>query len=171
MSATNRQLDNRRCKAKNRWPSVDVHIQNGAMTVSLSISPIMAAITSIMPNQYQITLWLADLEDWKLLTLHWRSFAWWGNKPLTHCFAWKGRQYIVYGLLPQINTYITQDEMPKIFDAMLMLIFRIGLWLCCLLFCLWRQRIQRLCYTVIKSLYNFLAHETKNHSHCIDAHF
>jgi len=42
------------------------------------------------------------------------------------CHAEEGCQYIVYELLPQINTYIAQDTKAKIVDAMLRLILRMG---------------------------------------------
>jgi len=57
----------------------------------------------------------------------------------------RGCQYIVYEILPQINTYIIQDAKPKIFDARLTIIFRMGQWPCRLLFYLYSQQMYRLC--------------------------
>jgi len=42
------------------------------------------------------------------------------------CFAWKGRQYIEYEILPRITTEITQDAKPKIVDACLSAHFHDG---------------------------------------------
>jgi len=89
MSATNHHLYNARCKTKNHWHFIDAHFQNGAITVLLSLLPIKTAITLIIPNHYQITLQLPNLNDEKWLTLCWHSFSWWGNEDFTHCFAWK----------------------------------------------------------------------------------
>jgi len=35
-------------------------------------------------------------QDQKLLTLSWRSFSWWGNVYVIHCFAWKCRHCFIY---------------------------------------------------------------------------
>jgi len=145
MSATIHPLDNPRCKANNHWLSIKAHFPNGAMAVLLSLLPIKTAITFIMPNDCQITFQLPDLKDWKSLTLHWCSFSWWGNQDSMHFFAYKGCQYIVYELSPQINIQITQEVKPKIVDPQLMLIFRMGRWLCRLQCCMERQPIHRLC--------------------------
>jgi len=42
---------------------IDVHFQNGAMTVSHSFSLIKAAITFIMPDHHYITFQFPDLEE------------------------------------------------------------------------------------------------------------
>jgi len=44
------------------------------MTVLVSLIPIKAANTSVMPNGDQSTVYLWYLHDHKLLTLCWRSF-------------------------------------------------------------------------------------------------
>jgi len=83
------------------------------MTISISLLPIKTAISFIMANYYQITWQLPDLEDEKSVALCWPSFSWWGNEDITHCCTWKGLQYIVSELFPQINTSITQDAKPQ----------------------------------------------------------
>jgi len=55
-----------------------------------------------------MTFELPALQDQKLLTLHCRSVSWWGNEHILHCFDWKGSQYVVYELLPDIAIQITQ---------------------------------------------------------------
>jgi len=156
MSANNHHLDIPRCTARNHWRSFNTHFQNGAMTVSLSLLPIKAAVTFIMPNHYQITYILPYLKDQKSLMLRWHSFPWWGKEDVTHCFAWSGHQNIVSELVPQISTLITHDAKPKVVDARLTLIFRIGQWPCRFPFCLYRQSSHSLCLTTTTSLSNCL---------------
>lgn len=105
------------------------------------------------------------------MTLCCHSFLWWGKEDITHRFTWKGRKYIIYGLLPQINTWITHDAKPKIVDARLTLIFRMRHWPWRLLFCLWWQPTHWLGLTANNSLSNYLAYMTKNCWHSVDAHF
>ena len=52
------------------WDEVDGQFQNGVVTVSLSLLPIMAANTLVMDNSEQITYQLPYLQDQKLLRLH-----------------------------------------------------------------------------------------------------
>jgi len=61
-------------KTRNCWRSVDAHFQNLAVTVSLSLLPIMAANMMIMHNSKQITTKLPYLQDQKLLRLCRRLF-------------------------------------------------------------------------------------------------
>jgi len=63
-------------KTTNHWRSIDAQAKNGAVTVLLSLLPIMAASTSVMHNNDQVTGELPYLQDHKLLTLHWHSFQW-----------------------------------------------------------------------------------------------
>jgi len=74
MSATNQNITYSRCKAKNRWRSVDAYAKNGAVTVLQSLLPIKAANTTVMHINAQVTGDLPYLHDHKLLTLRWRSF-------------------------------------------------------------------------------------------------
>jgi len=66
------------------------------MTVLLSLRPIKAANTSIMPNSDQSTVQLPYLHNHKLLTLRWRSFSEWGDDRVAVSFANKSYQYIDY---------------------------------------------------------------------------
>jgi len=76
MAATSRNITYSRCKADNRWRSVDAHAKNGALTVLLSLLPIEAANTSVMHNIDQVTGELLYLQHHKSLTLRWCSFQW-----------------------------------------------------------------------------------------------
>jgi len=72
--ATNHDLRYPRCKAKIHWGSIDAHFQNGAVTVTLCLSPIEAANMMVMHNSDQITFQLPFKHDYKMLTLRWGSF-------------------------------------------------------------------------------------------------
>jgi len=74
ISATNRNINYPRGKAKYRWRSIEAHSKNGAITMLLSLSPITAANMSVMNNSDQITGVLPYLQDHELLTLDWWSF-------------------------------------------------------------------------------------------------
>jgi len=56
MSTTNRNINYPRHETKNRWPSVDTHIQNGAVTMLLTLMRIKAANISVMHSRDQITV-------------------------------------------------------------------------------------------------------------------
>jgi len=60
---------------KNRWRSVDAHLQDGSGSKFLSLLPIKNAKISFICNYYQLAFWLPDLQDQKSLTLYWRSFC------------------------------------------------------------------------------------------------
>ena len=97
MSAIICQLDYPRCKTKNRWRSVDAHFQNGAESVSLSLSHIKAAYTSFMNVCIQLPLRLPKVQDQQSLTCRWLSFSGWGREQLSLVFDFKGGQYIRKG--------------------------------------------------------------------------
>ena len=65
-------------KSKNSGRSVDHHFQNGAVTVSLSLSPVIAANTLVMHTSKQIASQVTYLQDKQSLTLRWHSFSAWG---------------------------------------------------------------------------------------------
>jgi len=73
--ATYRQTDYPGCMTKNCWHCVDAHFQDEVGSVLLWFLSIKAANTLIMYNHGQIDHKLPDLDDLKLLTLHWRSFC------------------------------------------------------------------------------------------------
>jgi hypothetical protein len=142
------------------------------MTVSLSLLPLMAAITFIIPHYYHITLQLPDINDTILLMLHWHLFSWRGREDIRCCIAWNHSVYVAYELLPQSNTLIPQDSKTKIIDTWLILIFTMGHWLYRLLCWQYTKALPRLCLSVTKSLYHFLTYKTKNcwrstNTHCI----
>jgi len=58
--------------------------------------------------------------------LRWGSFSGWGREHDAIIFELDGSQYLVYKWLQPSATEVTQDAQPKIFDAPLKLIFRMG---------------------------------------------
>jgi len=79
------------------------------------------------------------IPDQQSLTLHWRSFWWWGREGITICFAYKGGQKFLYDWLQPIGSVIAQNASPKIVDPLLTLIFKMGQGLYCIVFCLSRR--------------------------------
>ena len=103
--------------------------------VSFSL-PIKDANASIMCIHYHVAFLLPDLQDQKLLTLRWRSFWRWGRERVTFCFAYRGCQYIEYVYSLPSRIFITRHIGPKIVDALLTVIFKMGQGACFLLCCL-----------------------------------
>jgi len=141
-------LDYTRCNTQIRWRSVDAHFQTGAVTMMLFLLHIKAADTSIMGKCHSIALGLYKMQHPRLLTLCWRSvdallmLCWrcvdalltlicrWSDIDIKG-IAYKGGQNFDYGSKPQHSPWIIQDATPEIVDALLTLIFTMGLWPCC----------------------------------------
>jgi len=79
-----------------------------------------------MHNSDQVTFQLLYLQDQQSSMLHWHSFLEAGSNILTRFFAYKGGQYIDYGLMSLHSPWGVQDERRKIFDAPVSLIFKMG---------------------------------------------
>jgi len=131
----------RRCDCPGRmtinpWHSVDAHLHDGAGRVLLSVLPIKAAKNSFVTDYNLSEVWLPRTHDQKSLTLHWRSFLWWGREGIAICFANKGSQKFLNGWLQPIGGVISQDTWPKIVDALLTLIFMMEQGGYCCLFCI-----------------------------------
>jgi len=109
-------------RTKNRWPSVDAHFQDVAVSVFLTLLPIKDTNTLIMCIHYQVTFLLPDLQDQKSLTLCWHSFSRWGRERVAFFFPYKGCQNFYYvNSLPKC-VVITWLTAPKIVDTPLTLI-------------------------------------------------
>jgi hypothetical protein len=119
-----------------RWRSVDAHFHDRAGRVLLSVLPIKAARNSFMTDYNLSEVWFPRTDNQKSLTLHWRSFSWWCREGIANCFAYKGSQKFLYDWLKSIGDVISQDTWRKIVDAPLTLIFTMGQWGYCYLFCL-----------------------------------
>jgi len=68
----------------------------------------------------------------------WHSFSRWGSERVAFAFAYKGGQYLSYDSLQPMPALITQDARPKIVDALLTLISRMGLGV--FVYIYWSQR-------------------------------
>jgi hypothetical protein len=68
-----------------------------------------------------------------LSTLCWRTFS--GVAVSTHDITYKGCQCFNYGQMPYHSPWIIQVPTPKIVDALLTLMVRLGMWPCRILFC------------------------------------
>jgi len=73
MSTSNRNMSDPRCIANNFWYAIDAHTENGAVTVWLSVLPIITAIALFVHNCDQITVWLLYIESNKTLMLCWQQ--------------------------------------------------------------------------------------------------
>jgi len=132
--ARKRGLHYPRSKTRNCWCSVDVHFVDGATFMPFTVLPETAPITPNMNYCHKVTLRWCKMQDQKLLMLHWRSFSRWGRVRVTLVFAPKGHQYLINECLHPITTWITQDAKRSNVKAPLTLIFRMGQWLCRVLF-------------------------------------
>jgi len=85
MSATNRHIDNPRCKAKNRCQSVHAHFQNGAMTKSLSVVPITGVSNGSGPT-VRVGVWVGTnpVQNWQFgSSIHPHRQFWSGSMGIT----------------------------------------------------------------------------------------
>jgi len=96
-----------------------------------------------MYNNDQTTLWLPDLQDQKSLTLCWCSFLGDSSYVVAGVFVLLGGQYIQYALKQPRLWSITWLTSPRIVDAPLTLIFRLGQGACFSCFWLPRQPIHQ----------------------------
>jgi hypothetical protein len=86
-----------------------------------------------------------------------------------HDITYKGCQYSDYGYMPYHSPWIIQDVTPKIVDALLTLIFRLGMRPCHFLFCPSRLPICWLWIPASKCHPNGLTYKTRNCWHSVDA--
>ena len=59
----------------------------------LSFWPVKAANPTLIHHKGPVTFQLPDLQDWKLLTLRWRSFPEWGKECVSLGFCYKGGRF------------------------------------------------------------------------------
>ena len=109
-------------KTKYRWLSVDAHLNEGAQSVSQSFLPITPANTLTIYRNDHIAFHLRNLQDQKLLTLHWHSISESGREGEARSFTYKASQYHIYEWSQLIAKQITNDTRPNIVDAPLTLI-------------------------------------------------
>jgi len=115
-----------------------VTIWEAVTGMSLTYLPRVPANSSGIKVCDHAPLRLGKMRDRKLLTLHWLSFSRWGRYHVGSSFAFQGGQYLSYDYPQPIATQIIQDARPKIVDAPLTLISRIGQGVCLSIFWLYR---------------------------------
>jgi hypothetical protein len=163
MAATNRHLGCPRCTAKLLWRSVEAHFQNGAEIVLFTLLPRKAACILIMDSSDYVTIQLPYLQDLKPLMLHWRSFSGCGREPGIIIFDLEGIQYLVYKWMQPIGTWVIQAAQPKVVEAALKLIFRMGQWSCRWLCCQKTRPVGLLQLVPTTSPFNYCTYKTENH--------
>jgi len=136
-------------RSPNMWDQKLLRLQwccfhDGVTKILCTILAEKMAITSHMNLGHPATSRLTKMQDQKSLMLHWHSFSGWGRECVSLVFSTEGGQYFIYVDLWPVTTEIAQDGKPEIIDAGLTLIFRMGQWLCHLLFCLQRLPISQL---------------------------
>jgi hypothetical protein len=97
-----------------------------AVTVSIFLLAIKAANTLVMDNSEQIGFQLAYLPQKILLRLCWRSVSECGCYRTAVSFAYKGCQSVDYELQQANHFPIKLLTYPKIMDARLMFILKLG---------------------------------------------
>jgi len=103
--------------------------------------------------------------------LGWQSFSGWHCDRVTVSIAYYGCLYICYGWQCANHLPITLFIRPKILEAPLTLIFRMGNWTCHLLFCWQRLPICWLRITASISLSNYHTYITRKHWRSVDDQF
>jgi len=116
-------------------------------------------------------VWFPRTHDQKSLTLHWRSFSWWGMEGIVICFAYKGCQKRLYDWLQHIGGVIPQHAWPQIVEALLTLIWMMAQRGYCNLCCQYRQPKIPLSVTTTYLRCDFTARRTNNRWRSADPHF
>jgi len=93
------------------------------------------------------------------------------NSVIVNVLAYMTSQTSVYWHQWPSHTLINDHATPKIVDALLTLIFKIGLGVCRFLFGLYRWPILCLCITKTKSLFNYPTYKAHDGWRSVDAHF
>jgi len=164
-------LDYQIGKAENCWHSVDDHCHDEVAHMLGTVSDEKATRTLYMNYSHNPTFILATMQDQQSMMLHWCSFSGLGREHVASVFACKGSQYLVYGCLKPIASYITDDARPKIVDAPLRLIFRMGQGAYCVSFCRSRQPIPYVWVAATNRHLSYPRCIAKNHWRSIDTHF
>jgi len=115
-----------RYMTNNLWHSIDAHCHDGARRVLQSVSPIKVAENSFMTNCHLFVVWLPMTYDQKPFALCRRSSSRGSREGIAICFAYNGGEQFLYDWLQPIGSVITLDTWPKIVDALLTLISKMG---------------------------------------------
>jgi len=115
-----------RCKTKNRWCCFDVHFQEIIAKSLLTFFGWKVADSWNMGKCHCTAVGLCKTQDRKSLTLRWRSFLGDSHNVVASIFGLKGGRYVKCGQISINSPWIIQNAWPKIVDAQLMLISRMG---------------------------------------------
>jgi len=113
-------------ESQQSWHSVDSHFEDGARSISLWLLPTKPANNRFMTMCNTSTTRIHIIQDQQSLRHCRRLFSWSGSEGIAISFADKCRQSFGYDLLQPISALISQDAWPKLIDALLTLIFKIG---------------------------------------------
>ena len=139
---------------KNRWRSIDAQYHNLAVAILRSLLSIKVANLLIMKNIEQITFQLTYLHDKKLWTLSGRSVSQCGCYRIAVSFPYRGCKSADYEWQWATHFPIPFLTSPRIIDAPLTLILRMGLLPCRFLSRPEWLQILWLCIAASKSLPN-----------------
>jgi len=103
-----------------------VTVWEAVMEIYLSSLPKEADKSLFIDADDLAPLGLPKMQDQSSLTYHWCSFSWCGREYAATSLAIKGGQYSVYESLQPFTTPITKDTKPKIVQALLTFIFKMG---------------------------------------------
>ena len=104
------------------WVKLVVTVREAVVGISLAYQPREAAKSSLIDVCDHAALRLPKLRDLE----SWRTFSRWCTERVASPFAYKGGQYLSYDSLQPMPALMTQDARPKIVDALLTLISRMG---------------------------------------------
>jgi len=94
--------------------------------MSLAYLPREAPNSSLIEVCDDVPHGLPKMRDLIFLMRHSQSFSRWDRERVASSFACNGGRYLSYDYVQLIATQVTQDARPKIVDALLMLISRMG---------------------------------------------
>jgi len=123
-----------------------------------------------MHNKEQITFQLPDIQDQKLLTIHWHSFSRSAREHVAFSLAYNGGQYSTDVLQRLNHSSITCLTGLKMVDALLTLIFRMGQPGCHFLFWVEIQPIPHWWLSASNCHLDYPRCKSKNHWHAVDYH-
>jgi hypothetical protein len=141
-------------KTPNQWCSVVTQFQDGTGSILWLYLTRQATNTSLTNVCNQLPCWLRKIHSNKWSMFNSRSFSEWGSDHIVHCFTKEGCQHVCYGKQRPGHVSITIHTRLKIVDAVLKLIFRMGQWPCCSLFCQRRLPVRLLWKAAARSLFN-----------------
>jgi len=137
--------------------------------LSLPVLPIKAANTSIIAEYHCTAVWVSMMQEQKSLTLRLRSSLEYSSNVDASIFALKGAQYFDYVSQRRCLFLIIRLARPKLVDALLPLISRMGQRVCHYPVCRENPPIQSLSEDVTMQPFVCRRCKIKNCWHSVDA--